>query len=37
MGMDRMLQHIGEKLEGRHHNGADDAANIAKIVRKVLA
>lgn len=37
MGMDRMLQHIGEKLEGRHHNGADDAANIAKIVRKVLS
>lgn len=37
MGMDRMLKHIGETLEGRHHNGADDAANIAKIVRKVLA
>jgi len=37
MGMDRMLQHMGEKLEGRHHNGADDAANIAKIVRHVLS
>lgn len=37
MGMDRMLSHIGEKLEGRHHNGADDAYNIAKIVRNVLS
>ena len=37
MGMARMLKHIGEKLEGRHHNGADDAANIAKIVRHVLS
>lgn len=37
MGMDRMLQKIGEKLEGRHHNGCDDALNIAKIVRHVLA
>lgn len=36
MGMERMLQRIGEKLEGRHHNGADDAYNIAKIVRHVL-
>lgn len=37
LGMDRMLQRIGEKLDGRHHNGADDAANIAKIVRHVLS
>jgi inhibitor of KinA sporulation pathway (predicted exonuclease) len=37
MGMDRMLQHMGETLEGRHHNGADDAFNIAKIVRHVLS
>jgi inhibitor of KinA sporulation pathway (predicted exonuclease) len=36
-GMQGMLVMINEKLEGRHHNGADDAANIAKIVRKVLA
>jgi len=36
VGMDRMLQMIGEKLEGRHHNGADDALNIAKIVRYVF-
>jgi inhibitor of KinA sporulation pathway (predicted exonuclease) len=36
-GMEGMLAMINEKLEGRHHNGADDAANIAKIVRKVLS
>ncbi|MBT9138138.1 MAG: hypothetical protein DDT31_00688 [Syntrophomonadaceae bacterium] len=36
MGMVRMLQHIGETLDGRHHNGAADAANIAKIVRRVF-
>lgn len=36
MGMDKMLSYIGEKLEGRHHNGMDDALNIAKIVRSVL-
>lgn len=36
IGMDRMLSMIGEKLEGRHHNGADDAFNIAKIVKHVL-
>lgn len=37
IGMDRMLQHIGATLEGRHHNGADDAYNIAKIVKDVIA
>jgi inhibitor of KinA sporulation pathway (predicted exonuclease) len=37
MGMDRALKYYGETLEGRHHNGADDAANIAKIVRRVLS
>lgn len=37
MGMDRMLKHMGEKLEGRHHNGADDAWNIAKIVHFTLS
>jgi inhibitor of KinA sporulation pathway (predicted exonuclease) len=35
-GMEGMLNMIGEKLEGRHHNGMDDACNIAKIVRHVL-
>jgi len=37
MAMDRMLQFIGQPLEGRHHNGCDDAYNIAKLVRHVLA
>jgi inhibitor of KinA sporulation pathway (predicted exonuclease) len=37
MGMDKMLAHIGEPLEGQHHKGVDDAYNIAKIVRSVLA
>lgn len=36
MGMERALNYYGLTLEGRHHNGADDAANIAKIVMKVL-
>ena len=36
VGMERMLEMIGEKLDGRHHNGADDAANIAKIVNHVF-
>lgn len=37
MAMDRMIQYIGETLDGRHHNGCDDAYNIAKIVRHVLS
>lgn len=37
MGMARMIAHIGETIEGRHHNGADDAWNIAKLVRNVLS
>ena len=36
LGMARALAHYGLKLEGRHHNGADDAANIARILMKVL-
>jgi len=36
IGMDAMLKMMGETLEGRHHNGADDAYNIAKIVKHVL-
>ena len=35
-GMARMIEMIGEKLEGQHHNGADDAYNIAKIVHYVF-
>lgn len=37
MGMERMLAHIGETLDGRHHNGMDDALNIAKLVKHVLS
>jgi inhibitor of KinA sporulation pathway (predicted exonuclease) len=37
MGMAAALKFYGLELEGRHHNGADDAANIAKIVLKVLS
>lgn len=36
MGMARMIEKIGAQLEGKHHNGADDAFNIAKIVRHVF-
>lgn len=36
-GMEGMLNILGEQLEGRHHNGMDDAVNIAKIVRHVLS
>jgi inhibitor of KinA sporulation pathway (predicted exonuclease) len=35
-GMARMMGMIGATLEGRHHNGSDDALNIAKIVTYVL-
>ena len=37
MGMERALKYYGMTLDGRHHNGADDAANIAKIVSRVLS
>jgi inhibitor of KinA sporulation pathway (predicted exonuclease) len=37
MGMARALQYYGLPLEGRHHNGADDAWNIARIADKVLS
>jgi inhibitor of KinA sporulation pathway (predicted exonuclease) len=37
MGMARMLAHIKEPLDGRHHNGLADALNIAKLVRAVLS
>ncbi|WP_407304130.1 exonuclease domain-containing protein [Acinetobacter sp.] len=37
VGMDRMLQLMGETLEGRHHVGADDAYNIAKIAKHVIS
>jgi len=36
MGMDKLLNKLGMKLEGRHHCGADDAYNIAKILVDIL-
>jgi inhibitor of KinA sporulation pathway (predicted exonuclease) len=37
MGMARALQFYGLPLVGRHHNGADDAWNIARIADKVFS
>lgn len=37
VGMAQMLSMINKPLEGRHHNGGDDAWNIAKLVRHVLS
>lgn len=36
LGMARALKHAGLELEGRHHSGADDAWNIAKLVATIL-
>lgn len=36
VAMDKALRIAGLELEGRHHNGADDAFNIAKLARLVL-
>ncbi len=35
-GMARALKILGWSLEGRHHNGADDAWNIAGIVAELI-
>ncbi len=35
-GMEKALNIIKEPLEGRHHSGADDAYNTAKIMRWIL-
>lgn len=37
LGMARALQFYGLELLGRHHNGADDAFNIARIADRVLS
>jgi len=37
MGMAKALNFYKLTLEGRHHNGADDAYNIAKIACQVLS
>jgi inhibitor of KinA sporulation pathway (predicted exonuclease) len=36
VGMDKMLDLMHLKLEGRHHSAADDAYNIASILKQVL-
>jgi inhibitor of KinA sporulation pathway (predicted exonuclease) len=36
MGMARALNFAGLPLEGRHHNGADDAWNIAALVLQLI-
>lgn len=36
VGMEKALNIAGIKLEGRHHNGADDAFNTAKLANRVL-
>jgi inhibitor of KinA sporulation pathway (predicted exonuclease) len=36
MGMARALTHAGVALEGRHHDGADDAWNIAALVLAII-
>lgn len=35
IGMAKALKYLGMVLEGRHHNGEDDAKNIAKIVKRI--
>ena len=34
-GMDKMLDHLGLQLDGKHHSGIDDSRNIAKILREL--
>jgi inhibitor of KinA sporulation pathway (predicted exonuclease) len=36
VGMDRALEQLKMPLIGRHHDGADDALNIARVFVKVL-
>lgn len=36
VAMDKALNIAGQKMEGRHHNGADDSFNIAKLVLLTL-
>jgi inhibitor of KinA sporulation pathway (predicted exonuclease) len=37
MGMAGALAHVGLPLEGRHHNGGDDAWNIAALVLHLIS
>ena len=36
LGMARAMNFLNLPLEGRHHNGLDDAVNITKIVKNIL-
>ena len=36
VGMTQALEHLGLPLEGTHHRGVDDAANIAAILSRLL-
>jgi inhibitor of KinA sporulation pathway (predicted exonuclease) len=36
VGMPQALEHLGLPLEGTHHRGVDDAANIAAILSRLL-
>lgn len=36
VGMSTALEHLGWELEGTHHRGDDDAANIARILAQLL-
>lgn len=37
MGMDKLLDKLGIKMDGRHHRGIDDAYNISKILIDILS
>lgn len=37
IGLGKALKHLNMPFEGRHHNGADDAYNIAKITRHIFS
>lgn len=36
LGMDKAMANLGMNLEGRHHDGADDAYNIARILQRLV-
>lgn len=36
-GMDKAMSLLGLELEGRHHDGGDDAYNIGKVMLKMLS
>jgi inhibitor of KinA sporulation pathway (predicted exonuclease) len=36
IGLDGALKYLGKPFQGRHHNGGDDALNIATVLRSCL-